>query len=577
MQTEKKMTGYPSIDKPWLKYYSEKAINTPTPECSIYDYIRNCNIDNMEKIAMNYYGTDITYGSMFNKIDKMAGVLQNAGIMKNEVVTVCMVNSPDTVCLLFALNKIGAVANMVYGADSEEELREHILDANSKIAFILDMFQDKFLSIADECGISKIVVTNITACMAPVTRIAARMFKGLKPKKLPADSRFVSWKIFFNETKLPSRSCHNSETAAVITYTGGTTGGSKGAILSNKAVISVAFQYSMSEKNLSRESTWMQVLPLFIAYGITSSVMVALSVGMKQIIRIPMSESIAEFCKKFKPNHVLYSPAYWEKLAIEKVDLDLSNFIAPTTGGDVLRPSIEEKVNTYLLKHGCSCPLMNGYGMTEVGAGVSLNFPHAHKFGSVGIPFAKNIISTFDPNTSEELKYGEIGELCINTPSMMIGYLNNKDETDNIIRKHSDGMKWVHSGDLGYIDEDGFVFVIGRMKRYFAYAVNGVHKKVFCIDIEKSLLRCSLIENCAVVPVSNAKTVQAAIAYIITKNKQDEDFSTVAQIKSFGEKNLKESHRPIKYYIVDKFPLTKIGKVDYIALEKMAQENENKL
>ena len=568
MQTEKKMTGFPSIDKPWLKYYSEKAINTLLPQCSIYDYIRDCNIDNMERIAMNYYGTDITYGSMFNKIDEMAGTLQNIGIKENEVVTVCMVNAPDTVCLLFALNKIGAVANMVYGADSEEELSQHILDANSKIAFILDMFQDKFLSIADKCGLSKIVVTNITACMAPLTRIAAQIFKGLKPKKLPVDSRFSNWNVFFNETKLPSRSCHDSESPAVITYTGGTTGGSKGAVLSNKAVVSVAFQYSMSEKNLSRESTWMQVLPLFIAYGITSSLMVALSVGMKQIIRIPMSESIAEFCKKFKPNHVLYSPAYWETLATENADLDLSNFIAPTTGGDVLRPNVEEKVSKYLLEHGCSCPLMNGYGMTEVGAGVSINFPHAHKFGSVGIPFAKNIISAFDPNTGEEVKYGETGELCINAPSMMIGYLNNETETNSIIRTHSDGMAWVHSGDLGYIDEDGFVFVIGRMKRYFAYAVNGVHKKIFCIDIEKTLLKCLLIENCAVVPIANEKTVQAAVAYIILKDNADTDSRN--KVMEYGEKHLSGGYRPVKYYFVDKFPLTKIGKVDYRALEQQA-------
>ena len=572
MQTEKKMTGFPSIDKPWLKYYSEKAINTSLPQCSIYDYIRDCNIDNMERIAMNYYGTDITYGSMFNKIDEMAGTLQNIGIKENEVVTVCMVNAPDTVCLLFALNKIGAVANMVYGADSEEELSQHILDANSKIAFILDMFQDKFLSIADKCGLSKIVVTNITACMAPLTRIAAQIFKGLKPKKHPDDSRFSNWKVFFNETNLPSRSCHDSESPAVITYTGGTTGGSKGAVLSNKAVISVAFQYSMSEKNLSRESTWMQVLPLFIAYGITSSLMVALSVGMKQIIRIPMSESIAEFCKKFKPNHVLYSPAYWETLATENADLDLSNFIAPTTGGDVLRPNVEEKVSKYLLEHGCSCPLMNGYGMTEVGAGVSINFPHAHKFGSVGIPFAKNIISAFDPNTGEEVKYGETGELCINAPSMMIGYLNNETETNGIIRTHSDGMAWVHSGDLGYIDEDGFVFVIGRMKRYFAYAVNGVHKKIFCTDIEKTLLKCPLIENCAVVPIANEKTVQAAVAYIILKDNADTDSRN--KVMEYGEKHLSGGYRPVKYYFVDKFLLTKIGKVDYRALEKEAADTQ---
>lgn len=561
-------TGYPSKDKPWLKYYSKEAIEADLPECTMYEYILKQNHDNLDRVAMNYYGANTTYGKMFQRIDSMAGSLQAAGIGIGETVTVCMVNGPYTVCLLFALNKIGAVANMVYGADTPEELLTHLIDAHSTTVFTLDMFLDKFVAIADKANLKRIIVTNITMEMAPLTRLAAQLFKGMKPKALPKDVLYCEWKKFFKQEKLDSRTCHDGSKPAVITYSGGTTGGSKGVILSSKAVISVAHQYSMSEKSLRRESKWMQVLPLFIAYGITSSMFVALTVGMTQIVRIPMTESIADFCKKFKPNHILYGPIYWEAFADQNESIDLSGFIAPTSGGDAMRPAVEKKINDYLLSHGCSCALMNGYGMTEVGAGVSINFPHAYKFGSVGIPFAKNVVMAIDVETEEELPYGQAGELCINAPSAMIGYLNNDKETQNIIRLHKDGKCWVHSGDLGYVDQDGFIFINGRLKRYFIHVENGVQKKIFSLDIEKVLLQHPYVENCAVVPLSDSKTVQVPVAYIVLKKDYRENNNINELLTDYCQEHLSAIYRPAKYFFVDHFPLTKIGKVDYLTLEK---------
>ena len=565
-----KNTGFPSIDKPWLKYYSEEAINAELQELTMYEYIYNQNQDNLDHIAMNYYGCNITYGQMFEQISFMAGVLESEGVQEGDVITVCMINAPETVCLLFAINKIGAVANIVYGASTSEDLKKYITDVNSSLVFTIDMFQEKFVSIADEAKLKKVVVTNLTESMSILNCLGARLLKGMRPLPIPSDKRFYSWKHFFGKTRKESRTCHNANAAAIITYTGGTTGGSKGAMLSNKAVNAVAQQYLMSESNLHRESTWMQVLPLFIAYGVTSSMMIALAVGMTQIIRIPMVESITEFCKKFKPNHVLYGPAYWEKFADDNEDLDLSNFIAPTSGGDALRPAVESKINQYLQSHGCSCPIMNGYGMTEVGAGVSINFPHAYKYGSAGIPFPQNIISAFDTETGKELQCGQEGEICIQAPSMMMGYVNNQEETDQIILRHDDGRLWVHSGDLGYIDEDGFLYISGRLKRYFMYINNGLHKKIFSLDIEKVLLQYSKIDNCAVVPMSDATTFQVPVAYIILKEEYSYSNDIEKELQEYVSQHLDDGYRPVKYIFSDKFPLTKIGKVDYHALEQEA-------
>lgn len=569
---EKKLTGYPSIDKPWLKYYPEEAINSPLPEGTIYERIKDCNTDNLDRVALNYYGKNITYKAFFALIERVASSLENIGVKEHDMVTVCMINSPETIVLMFALNKIGAIANMVYGADTPADIKRHINNANSSFVFVLDLFQDKILSVINETKVKTVVVANLLQGMSFINRTGATLIKKMKPLPLPDDKRFLSWKQFIKQGNGSSVTTHNPDAPAFITYTGGTTGGSKGVILSNKAVIAVAQQYIIGERELYRDSKWIQVLPLFIAYGVTCSLMIPLTVGMTLIVRIPMVDSIAQLCKKFKPNHVIYGPAFWEAFADDNANLDLSYFIAPITGGDTLPEKVEHKINAYLEKCGSRYKLMNGYGMTEVGAAVSVNYRHAYEFGSVGAPFVKNIVSAFDVETGKELPVGQEGELCINTPSTMIGYLNNDEETNNILRLHDDGLIWVHSGDLGYISENGFIHISGRLKRYMLCIANGIQKKVFSLDIEKVLVKHPAVEKCVVVPVNDKQINQAPVAFIVLANPNIDQKSVESELRTFADQNLEQVYRPKHYYFVQKFPLTKVGKVDYRALEKLAEE-----
>ena len=421
MSTKKKLTGYPSIDKPWLKYYSEEAINAPLPECTMYEYIYELNQDNLDRVAINYYGTNMTYGELFDNISEVAGALENLGVKEGDIVTVCMINSPETISLIFALNKIGATANMIYGVSTVDEIKKYLMDTNTKIVFALDIFQEKFTAIVNELPIQKVIIANMTQSMAETEAAAGNM----QPIPLPDDSRFISWNAFMENKRCGTTVCHNPEGIAVINYTGGTTGGSKGVMLSNKAVVSVAWQYCHRNTPMSRESTWILVLPLFIAYGVACGLMFPLAIGMTVIVRNPMAEPISELCKKFQPNYIMYGPAFWEAFADENLDLDLSYLIDPVSGGDMLHPNVEEKINRYLEEHGSQYKIMNGYGMTETAAAVCINYKNAYEAGSVGIPYVKNIISAFDTENGKERKFGEVGEICIHTPSMMVGYINN--------------------------------------------------------------------------------------------------------------------------------------------------------
>ena len=568
---EKKLTGYPSIDKPWLKYYSDEAINAPLPECTIYEYVLDRNQDNLSRTAISYYGTNISYRKLFRQIDSVASALEQIGVVAGDIVTICMINSPETVTLLLALNKIGATANMIFGAGSIEEIESQIRESKSKIVFTLDVFQDKFINI-DDTHVEIIIVCGMTQAMSLSTRIGAKLMKGIKNSSIPRDKRFISWKTFLQNSVGKSTTVSNPESPAVITYTGGTTGGSKGVILSNRAIIAVVHQYIISEKSLKRDSTWAQLLPLFIAYGVTCSLLIPLAVGMKLIVRLPMSESIAYICKRFHPNHVIYGPAYWEALADTNKKLDLSCLCAPISGGDMLHTATEEKINNYLKHCDCRYPIMNGYGMTEVGAAVCVNMTGMYKLGSVGIPFPQNILSAFDVDNGNELPYGKEGEICIYTPSTMLGYINELSETANILRMHEDGKLWVHTGDLGYVDEDGFVYIKGRLKRYMLRITNGIHKKVFSSFVEKVIMQHPKVRSCVVVPMGDSNEHQVPVAFLIPKGEVEPTDVLMSEIKEFCDTELDEYHQPIKYYWIEKIPLTKVGKVDYKMLEKEAEK-----
>lgn len=563
-------TGYPSIDKPWLKYYSEEAISAPLPECTIYQAVYNANINMLDRQALDYYGRRITYKELFSQIDKTAGALAFLGVKPGDVVSVCMINSPETIYLLYAINKIGAIANMISGFSEPDELVKYINDVQSKLLFVLDIFQDKFLEIIEKTTLQRVIITNLTESMGPILRIGARLVKGMRPKALPKDTRFQAWKQFAACTKnVPEVKAHCGDTA-VITYTGGTTGGSKGVALSNQSVIAMAQQYIWCGTALQPGQTWLEVIPLYVAFGVCASLQLPLMSGQTIILRIPLSETLAEICEKIKPHHIVFGPVQWEQLADENREIDLSFLIEPTSGGEKLPLPVEEKINKYLTSHGSGYPLMNGYGMSEVGAAVSVCFNRAHRLGSVGIPLCKNIIAAFDTETGDECRYGQEGEICICTPSMMIQYVNNPDETENVIRKHRDGSIWVHTGDIGYVDEDGFVFISGRIKRYFIFIENSEQKKIFSLDIEKVLLTHPAVENCAVVPVSDEKHSQVAMAYVqMNANYQDKK-NVEASLIQLCKKELDTRACPRYFRFIDEFPRTDLGKIDYRTLEQLA-------
>ena len=573
------MTGYASIDKPWLKYYTKEQITKEMPKMTVYRYLYEQNKDYLDRIALSYYGKRITFKELFDKIEETACALKEMGVHENEIVTISMPNTPEAIYLFYAISKIGAIANMIDPRTSSEGIEDYIKEANSKKVFIVDNFYYKVKPLIDKNVVDKVVAISPSVSLPLGLNIGykAKSLVGSltdKNSRIKYDDKTINWESFVSDGER-----YNGNTEAeykenrplVIEHTGGTTGMPKGVLLSNENINSVALQSVLTGIDMQREHNWLDIMPTFIAYGVGMGLHLPLTIGMETIL-IPQfkAEKFDDLIYKYKPIHMVGVPSYWGTIIKSKklAKKDLSYMIAPTVGGDAMNIKLEKEANKFLEEHNCKSKIVKGYGMTEVTGGVSGTVDDNNELGSVGVPFVKQTIAVFDPNTEEELPYNVDGELCIEGPNTMIGYYNNEEATNTTIKRHKDGKLWVHSQDIGHINEKGAVFVVDRLKRMMI-RYDGF--KVFPPLIENAIMNNEAVEACKVVSVSDENHSQGKLpkAHIILKDEykgMEEEIKN--EIIETCKKVLPEYCQPVDYKFRDDFPLTAIGKIDCMKLEE---------
>lgn len=570
------MTGYPSIDKPWLKYYTNDQINAELPECKIYEYLYERNKDYQNKIALNYYDRKITYGQLFSGIEKAAKAFTAIGVEKEDVVSVIAVTIPETIYTLYALNRIGAIANMIDPRTSVEGIKDYLIEVKSKVIVVLDVACEKAAKAIKGTAVRQIIVISPADSLPSVKK---QLYKLTKRKRLSKDDYSFNWSRFLSLGEgidKVSDTPYAKDNCCIIVHTGGTTGIPKGVMLSDDNLNCSAFQGFNTALDFQRQHSWANIMPPFIAYGVGNGLHLPLIIGM-EVILIPAFDpsKYDELLLKYHPSHIVGVPSHYENVmnSPRMVNHDLTYLISPIVGGDNMRTDLEKNVDKFISSHHGRNKLIKGYGMTEVSAAVSVCISNeCNKIGGVGIPFAHTIISVFDTETGEELKYGQKGEVCMTGPNTMIGYYNNPEETERILRKHKDGNIWVHSGDLGYMDEDGQLFIDGRLKRMIV-RYDGF--KVFPSQIEKVILDDQSIRAACVVGVPDDEHAQGKlpVAFIVINDPTQKEIS-IAKAKMLCREELPEYAQPIRITVIKEMPLTPIGKVDYRALELLAKEGE---
>lgn len=567
MEQQKKQTGFPSIDRPWLKYYSEEAINAPLPEGTIYECLWENNKNYPDDVAMLYFGRKITYRELFENIEKVASAFLSLGVSKGDIITIQSLLLPQTVYVVYALNKLGAVANLIYATLNAEEIETNLHETNTKIFITMDSIYDK-LNIHEDIT-EKVIILSIDEEMSLPAKMA---YRAKTSKIFKKRHGVLSWRLFTSQhtDQKVSVSVSNSD-PVVMVYTGGTTGRSKAVILSSLNLNVSALQY-LHLGFFKRSKGFLCVLPPFIAFGVVVSMHGPLCHGLTAVIGIDPSD-IGSVVRQYHPSYISCGNVQAE-IMMRNLDIDLSFLEWFSVGGEVLSASLENDLNQWLSKHNSNLHVAQGYAMTEISAAgaCSAYFTDriVYKKGTVGIPLVYTCVKIADPETNEELSYDEQGEICINSPCVMAGYYRDEKETAAVLKKHVDGKMWVHTGDIGKIDQDGFITITGRMKRIILVFENNVVHKVFPKILEDKFSDVDGIKAISIVGKHHETRTNELVAFVSLQNEAEQE-TVITAIRQFANSSLEDFESPSKYVVIDKMPLTSVGKVDYNALEKMAE------
>lgn len=569
-QTKQELTGFPSIDKPWLKYYGEEALRRPLPEGSMYDYMTFCNADRMDTTALNYFGRKITHRQMQAQIDKCAKALTAYGVRKGDVVSLCTLAMPEAVYLLYAINKIGAIANMLVLNATEAELHEKMASTESKFVLTVNLVLGKIIQAAKGTSIEHIVGISLAESMPFVI---GTLYKWKSKEK---QENCISYREFLKagESQKVESPEIKADDSAIIAYTGGTTGKAKGVLLSNRAANVIGFQYKHADKVLDfqKGERFLDIIPPFLAYGLFLGVHMALCTCLEDILcPDPAPEHFPQLFLKYRPNHLSGGPLHIEAMMkdkkIQKMNLSFAKTVA--YGGDGMNQEWEDAMSRFLKERHAPYELTSGYGMTEMAGPVCVS---NHKF-SVMLPLFCNNIKVLDIDTGEELGYDQEGEICVSGPTMMLEYYKNPEATREIIFEEN-GTKWLRTGDLGHVTKEGYFRLTGRLKRIlWSVGADKTPSRVYPMEIENVLCKQPNVDKCAVVGRVNGEKGYLVIAYVTLKSKEAEN-DVEKELRQLCIQELKENSWPLEYHFVEKLPTTGAGKIDFRTLEKWAEKSE---
>ena len=560
---------YASQAKPWLKYYDQKFIDQTLPALSAFEYVCQRSKNHLNDTALEYYGRKFTYADLIVNVKKTAAALRGAGVKKGDIITVVSIMTPEIIALFYAADMMGATLNLVDPRYSVEGIREYIEEVDSHLLVCLNVVYERCRQAAKRTNVEKVIVLSPADSLPPVMAVG---YKLTTPDKNKYASNVIRWKQFIKggEGQSIAAEPYDPDHACVVVHTGGTTGSPKGVMLTDDCFNGIALQFQAYPKLFHRGQKLMNIMPPFIAYGFACGIHLPLVLGFTVII-IPNLDpaKLGSLVLKHKPEHMFGVPTHYQQLASDPKlrDKDLSFIINYAAGGDSLSRGAEQTVNDFLAAHGARYPIAKGYGMTEVSSAATVAAGLDNKPGSVGIPMVNTVVAAFEPGTDQELPIGQRGELCISGPCLMKGYYNKPEETAILLRRHPDGRVWAHTGDMGYLDEDGFVFLDSRIKRMI---IRHDGFKVFPSMIENVVSRHPAVHQCSVVGCADKDHTQGRLPFVYIVLKADttaKKKQVIRELERMCAEELPEYVQPVAYKFISSMPMTPVGKVDYRQLE----------
>lgn len=563
--------------RPWINKYGDIPANIEYPDYSMVDTVIESATKWPDNVALTYYGSKTTYAQLVERIKATAKALKNYGVKEGDKVTICMPNTPEAIVMLYAINMVGAIANMVHPLSSEKELEFYINNVDSKYILVIDAVFEKVYRLKDSTNLRKIIVAKVSEDMSVPLSMVYWTMKGRKMKFPKDDPTVIMWPDFIKGSKNYQGEFESKKKAydpALILYSGGTTGTPKGILLNNLSLNALGIQATTVIKQAIPGASILSILPIFHGFGVGVCIHTPLTKGMNCILIPQFSyKTFGDLIRKNQPNFICGVPTLYEALLESNIkDEDLKCVTAAICGGDALNETLRDKVNEFLYSHGSSAKIRVGYGLTEGTAACCLSPEDYFSSGLIGIPFPDMYFKVVIPGTHERAPIGVDGEICISGPNVMMGYLNNEKETLQTLRYHEDGLLWLHTGDAGYMGEDNLIYFSQRIKRIIISSGYNIYPT----HIEGIINSHPAVLTSTVIGVPHAYKGQVAKAYVVLKSGYKANGKLEKEIREIVEKNVAKYSLPAEYEFRDKLPQTLVGKVAFKELEKDAIAKKSK-
>ena len=559
-----------SANAPWRNHLGEVPFTLDYFDGSMFEAVEKIAEKYPNNVAFDFMGRSTTYKTLVREVEDCAKALRTIGVREGDKVTIAMPNCPQAIQMFYAVNLIGGICNMIHPLSAEKEIEFYLNESESVTAITLDQFYNKFENIRQNTKVVNIVIASIKDELSKPVKAGYMLTEGRKIKKIPEDAPVIRWKEFLHMGKhcfYNYKVKRTGKDPAVILYSGGTTGTTKGILLSNRNFNALGQQVIAANPMFRVGDKMLAAMPLFHGFGLGVCIHTMLSQGGRCIL-IPRftAQTYAKQITKYHCNFIAGVPTLYEALLrLPSMDnADLSSLKGVFSGGDSLSIELKKKFDKFLYDHNAKIQIREGFGLTECVTASCLTPPHMAKEGSIGLPFPDTYYKIVEPGTDKELPYGEEGEILIAGPTVMMEYVKHPEETAQTLRKHDDGLTWMYTGDLGMMDDEGFIYFKGRAKRMIITSGYNVYPG----QLENILDANEFVHMSCIIGVPDPYKMQKVKAFVMLKPGVPESPETKEAILAYCRKHIAKYAMPYDIEFRRELPKTLVGKVAYRVLEE---------
>lgn len=553
--------------KPWTRFYGTVPETLEYPPVTLYEALAASVAQRPECVAIDFLDSTLTYRELLDEIDRCAAGLARVGLGAGDRITISTPTCPQGVIAFYAAARLGAVASVIHPLSTPPEVEGYLTRSRSRVAVTLDAFYGAFAQVRQRTPLETLVVARIPDYLRPAKRVGFWLTRGRKIRRVPAAGDVLPWRRLLGESAgpPPAPSGRTDDPVAIL-YSGGTTGVPKGIVLSHRNFLSEGLQVS-EWVGLGEHDTVLAVLPLFHGFGLGALVNASLLSGAR-VLLVPVfgPEVVAKLLSSKRPTVTAGPPTLYEALNRDPRlrQADLSSLRAAFSGADTLPDPVRERFERLVADRGGQAKLLEGYGLTEAVTAIMAMPLHERRTGSVGVPFPDMLASICQPGTTSELAPGEDGEICVSGPAVMLGYLDDPDATSEALKEHDDGRRWLHTGDIGRRDDDGFFYFSGRLKRM----IKSSGFNVYPGQVEAVLYDHPAVAEACVVGVPDERQGERVKAFVALEEPDGAGPELADELIRHCREHLIKWSCPREVEFRRALPKTNVGKIDFTALRE---------